>query len=122
LSEREWLELVIPAMFGERYRSEEPSRVQNLARWWARHPPNAFGLEQQGIAYDCFDCSERLAQLKKPVLLLYGTEDRLSPPANAMFLLQNLPDARLVWLEQVGHSPNAEASERFHAEIEHFTE
>ena len=37
-----------------------------------------------------------------------------------MYLLQNLPAAHLVWMEGVGHSPNMEVPERFHAEIEAF--
>jgi pimeloyl-ACP methyl ester carboxylesterase len=38
-----------------------------------------------------------------PVLLWYGTEDRMAPPAHARWFEQNLPDARLTMHEGEGH-------------------
>lgn len=64
--------------------------------------------------------SHSLYKITCPTLILHGTDDQLSPRSNAMFLLQQLPDAQLVWLDGVGHSPNAEDPLRFHAEIEKF--
>lgn len=120
LTEEEWNTVVIPGMFGRRFREAEPDRLRNLARWWVRHPPPARALQQQSGAYFSFDMTGRLDRITCPALILHGTDDRLSPPANAMYLLQNLPAAHLVWMEGVGHSPNMEVPERFHAEIEAF--
>jgi pimeloyl-ACP methyl ester carboxylesterase len=38
-----------------------------------------------------------------PVLLWYGSEDRMAPPEHARWLDENLPDARLVMWEGEGH-------------------
>lgn len=122
LTEEEWLTLVIPSMFGRRFREAEPARLQHLARWWTRHPPDPRGLALQGAAYLSFDTSDRLHLITAPTLLLHGTDDGLSPRSNAMFLVQHLPNARLHWLDGVGHSPNAEDPVRFHGEIERFLE
>lgn len=120
LKEVEWLEQVIPAMFGQAFREAEPARLKNLARWWARHPPDPRGLALQAAAFQGFDLSARLGEIHTPTLILHGTEDRLSPPANALYLVQQLPRARLHWLAGVGHSPNAEVPQAFHREIEDF--
>lgn len=120
LTEEEWLELVIPAMFGRRYREAEAAKMKNLARWWNRHPPDPRGLALQGAAYLRFDTSARLQNIPHPTLILHGTDDRLSPGANALYLVQHLPNARLHWLPEVGHSPNAEEPQRFHKEIQDF--
>jgi pimeloyl-ACP methyl ester carboxylesterase len=120
LTEEEWLSVVIPSMFGRRFREAEPERLKNLARWWTRHPPDPRGLALQGAAYQAFDTSDRLHQILAPTLILHGTDDGLSPRSNAMFLVQHLPYARLIWLDGVGHSPKAEDPLRFHAEIQQF--
>jgi pimeloyl-ACP methyl ester carboxylesterase len=38
-----------------------------------------------------------------PVLLWYGTDDRMAPPVHGEWLQQNLPDARLILNEGEGH-------------------
>jgi pimeloyl-ACP methyl ester carboxylesterase len=44
-----------------------------------------------------------LSAIRCPVLLWYGTEDRMAPPAHGRWLAGNLPDARLVLREGEGH-------------------
>jgi len=44
-----------------------------------------------------------LSAVRCPVLLWYGSDDRLAPPAHGLWLSQNLPQARLVWREGEGH-------------------
>jgi pimeloyl-ACP methyl ester carboxylesterase len=50
-----------------------------------------------------------LAQVKAPVLLLWGEQDRLIAPARAQDFLRLMPQARLVLLPGVGHLPHEEA-------------
>jgi pimeloyl-ACP methyl ester carboxylesterase len=44
-----------------------------------------------------------LSAIDCPVLLWYGTDDRLAPPAHGRWLAENLTDARLVLREGEGH-------------------
>lgn len=44
-----------------------------------------------------------------PVLVLWGTRDRILPRAEGRRLAAALPDARLVWLDGLGHTPQLEA-------------
>jgi len=44
-----------------------------------------------------------LGAIRCPVLLWYGSDDRLAPPAHGWWLAQNLPSARLVLRDGEGH-------------------
>lgn len=50
-----------------------------------------------------------LGDLKLPVLVIWGLEDRILPVAHASRLLRCLPQARLHLLPGVGHNPQEEA-------------
>lgn len=50
----------------------------------------------------------RIAQLKQPVLALWGTEDRVFDASGAGVLRDRLPQARIVTLPGVGHLPMME--------------
>ena len=52
-----------------------------------------------------------LAEIKTPTLILWGSEDRLLSLENVRVFEQELPNARAVVLEGVGHVPMAEAPE-----------
>jgi pimeloyl-ACP methyl ester carboxylesterase len=47
-----------------------------------------------------------------PVLLVWGTRDRMVPHTGARILLDALPGTRVELLEGVGHCPQLEATER----------
>ncbi|WP_307872980.1 alpha/beta fold hydrolase [Paractinoplanes ovalisporus] len=46
---------------------------------------------------------DRLAEITAPTLILHGTLDPVFPPPHAEALCTEIPGARLVWLEGVGH-------------------
>jgi pimeloyl-ACP methyl ester carboxylesterase len=52
---------------------------------------------------------DRLATIKAPTLILHGTQDPLFDRSHAETLAAEIPGARIVWLEGVGHEypPNA---------------
>jgi pimeloyl-ACP methyl ester carboxylesterase len=54
---------------------------------------------------------ELLPNIPTPTLIFSGTEDLPRPPAWADEVLEALPNARLVRLERIGHSPILEAPE-----------
>ena len=77
-------------------------------------------LDRQWGAWDSFDLGDQLAEIHCPVLILHGTDDRLSPMVNAERLANHLPNAALQFMDGVGHSPNVEAPAAFNASIEGF--
>jgi pimeloyl-ACP methyl ester carboxylesterase len=46
---------------------------------------------------------ERLGEVSAPTLVIHGTEDPMYPYGNAVALAKEIPDARLLALERVGH-------------------
>jgi pimeloyl-ACP methyl ester carboxylesterase len=46
---------------------------------------------------------ERLGEIRAPTLVIHGAEDPLFPPAHARALAEEIPNARLLMLEQTGH-------------------
>jgi pimeloyl-ACP methyl ester carboxylesterase len=64
-----------------------------------------------------FDVSSRLARVSLPVLLIWGGNDPIFPVENATRAHRLLPDSRLVVLEGVGHTPQAERPDEFNRAV-----
>ena len=62
----------------------------------------------------------RLAATRIPVLLVWGTEDRLFPVEHATRAHAQLPDSRLALIEGAGHTPQAERPEEFNRLVAEF--
>jgi pimeloyl-ACP methyl ester carboxylesterase len=65
---------------------------------------------------------ERLGQIRVPTLVLHGTEDPLFPIGHALALASEIPGARLVRLEGIGHELPREAWDVVVPEILRHTE
>lgn len=52
-----------------------------------------------------------ITAIQAPVLILWGKEDRITDPRNAEIFAQQIPDARKVLLDGVGHAPMIEVPE-----------
>jgi pimeloyl-ACP methyl ester carboxylesterase len=59
--------------------------------------------------------------VKQPMLLLWGDKDRLVPVSAAEEMLRRAPDARLVKLPGIGHSPMIEVPGETAKQILEFT-
>lgn len=55
---------------------------------------------------------DTITNIKAPVLVIWGQEDRITDPRNADIFVQQIPDARKVLLEGVGHAPMVEVPEK----------
>ena len=71
-------------------------------------------IERQGIAMDSWKGScNRLSQIKCPTLLITGTDDILTPPQNSYMMVDKIPGAKLVTLENGGHGVMYQYPEKF---------
>ncbi|OOQ56557.1 alpha/beta fold hydrolase [Mucilaginibacter pedocola] len=61
-----------------------------------------------------------LAEIETPVLLIWGNNDTITPPDVARHFWDNLPDARLVMLNNCGHAPMMERPDEFNKTLEDF--
>jgi pimeloyl-ACP methyl ester carboxylesterase len=62
----------------------------------------------------------QLAKIKAPTLILWGSKDRLLPPEWGQRFAHDIPNAKLVMLEGLGHVPQEEDPARSVAEVRRF--
>ena len=61
-----------------------------------------------------------LIRIKQPVLLLWGLEDKITPPSIAMHYHDHLPNATLRFISKCGYLPMIEQREQFNQLILEF--
>lgn len=81
--------------------------------------PNIFLADL--TACDRFDVMNRLSRIKLPVLIVCGTEDRLTPLKYSRYLEQSLPWSEIVEIEGAGHMVMLEEPEALNQAIIKFT-
>ena len=68
------------------------------------------------------ETSSILTEIKVPVLILVGNEDKITPPAEAIFMHEKIKDSFLKVLDHAGHLSNMENSEEFNNQLKRFVE
>ena len=98
-----------PLFFSEKFQAENSSVVEEYIRTQLLAPAQpryAFLAQLQAIGP--FDCTDALAQIRNPALIITGTEDVLIPPVNSNYLAEHLPNAELVVIRGAGHALHVE--------------
>ncbi|MBO55333.1 MAG: hypothetical protein CL886_06685, partial [Dehalococcoidia bacterium] len=72
------------------------------------------------VAIDKFDVSDRITELKTPLLLIRGVDDPGKPPEYELEIHNAVPGSVYLKLENSGHFPMAERPEVVNLEIEQF--
>jgi pimeloyl-ACP methyl ester carboxylesterase len=60
-----------------------------------------------------YNVKEELPKLELPVLIVWGQDDRITPPSVAWEFHEGLKNSQLVFLERCGHAPPLEQPEAF---------
>jgi len=60
-----------------------------------------------------YNMEQYLSQITHDVLLIWGKNDRVTPPEVANTFYQKLPHAQLYWIDKCGHAPMMEHPQRF---------
>ncbi len=68
----------------------------------------ALRLIRMARAVQAESVSEMLGRIQAPTLLVWGREDRITPPDVAEVLLEGIPDAQLEFIDACGHAPMME--------------
>ncbi len=66
--------------------------------------------------------SKDLSKIKVPVALIWGKNDKITPPEVAVEFDQLLPDSELNWINECGHAPMMEQPEEFNKFLQAFLE
>ncbi len=70
---------------------------------YSEYPTPSYALNRQSQAIAGFNSYGRLPDMKFPVLVMTGTDDKLVPPENSDILVSHIPDAELVKIPGCGH-------------------
>jgi pimeloyl-ACP methyl ester carboxylesterase len=63
-----------------------------------------------------------LHKIEVPVSLIWGRDDKITPPEVAVEFKEELPDAELHWIDKCGHAPMMEQPEEFNKILKRFLE
>jgi pimeloyl-ACP methyl ester carboxylesterase len=99
------------ALYSESFAAENPDHVREDLVMGSRRRQRPHARRRQWEAFQGFDASGRLGSLDVPTLVLHGTDDRISPVANARLLASLIPGAELSLLEGAGHVYHSEQPE-----------
>jgi pimeloyl-ACP methyl ester carboxylesterase len=105
------------ALYSESFAEANPEHVQEDLMMGSRRRQRPHARRRQWEAFQDFDASARLHALGVPTLVLHGTDDRISPVANARLLASLIPGAELVLLEGAGHVYHSEQPEASDAAV-----
>jgi pimeloyl-ACP methyl ester carboxylesterase len=64
--------------------------------------------------------SRRLEELRLPVLVITGDDDRIVPTAESLRLAEEIPGAQLAVIPDCGHVPQEECPQRFLQAVQGF--
>ena len=92
-------------LYDARFIAEHPDWVEEDARHFGKMPLHAIVRQDQAVKQH--DVCHELGEIRQPVLVLHGRQDRMVPVARAEELQRGIPNARLQILEG-GHQMHSE--------------
>ena len=101
---------MLPSLLGDTTRASRPEVVERVAGWIREADPVGVAIAQRSMAARP-DSLDDLASLVVPGLVLWGTEDTISPRAEQDLMVEAMRDARFVEIPACGHLAAVEAPE-----------
>ena len=109
----------IERWFGSGFPQREPAVAGALLDALHAADPESYALACEALG--TFDVRDRLGEITRPVLVIAGSEDKSTPPADGKLIADGVREGRLVVLDGVGHQAPAERPETVAALMdEHF--
>ena len=110
-----WSSQMAPVIMGN---EDRPDLGEELTNSFCRTDPEI----ARSFARTTFLSDNRadLEQVDLPALVLQSSEDAIAPEAVGRYVAEQMPGARFVMLDAVGHCPNLSAPEQTAAAIEEF--
>ncbi len=103
LSDEELVRNWIIFYFIESFIRDKPDEVDEYVRRSLLAPIPSHSYRRQLKAINKFNSYKRLKNIRTPTLILSGKEDILVPHENSILLAENMPGAKLVLLDNLGH-------------------
>ena len=93
-------------LYDARFITEHPEWVQEDATHFGKMPLHAIVRQDQAVKQH--NLCARLAEIRQPVLIIHGRQDRMVPVARAQELQALLPNAQLQVIDPAGHQVHSE--------------
>jgi pimeloyl-ACP methyl ester carboxylesterase len=93
-------------LYDAHFITEHPDWVEEDASHFGKMPLHA--IVRQDLAVKQHNVCDRLGEIRQPVLVIHGNEDRMVPVARAEELQRGIPNARLQILAGAGHQVHSE--------------
>jgi pimeloyl-ACP methyl ester carboxylesterase len=108
----ERLQRVLPILFPEEWRTQNPNYLQNLPRTTETIPIKTLDQQTEAIINWAGTCSQ-LNSLIQQTFVIVGTDDVLTVPANSLLITEKIPGAWLVQVQGGGHAVMLQYPEKF---------
>jgi 3-oxoadipate enol-lactonase len=112
---------MVPLLLGRSTLENRPSVVQSVQAMIESNTAQGIAGAQRGMA-ERRDSTYILGCIDFPVLIVVGSEDTLTPVAEAESLRNGIPGARLRVIEGAGHLSNMEQPDQFNTTLIEFIE
>jgi 3-oxoadipate enol-lactonase len=93
----------VPYNYSPRSRANHVDRIAEDIDRRLHNPFNERAYRAQLLAASLHNCYRRLDRIRAPTLVVHGARDRMIPVANAHMTAEQVPEARLMILENAGH-------------------
>jgi 3-oxoadipate enol-lactonase len=100
----EAIRLRLPIMYSERFIREEPEKIEKIVAFSLRYQPTLKGAQGQMKALSFFNVKKRLGEIRCPVLVITGDEDRMMPSDNSRLIAEGIPGAEIYLVKGAGHA------------------
>jgi 3-oxoadipate enol-lactonase len=103
-----FVDATLDRWFTPRFRDRDRFRAMLLDA-----PRDAYAACCEAVA--AWDFRDRLGEIAAPTVVVAGAEDPSTPPEHAERIVEGIPDARLIVLDEAAHLANVEQADRFNA-------
>jgi pimeloyl-ACP methyl ester carboxylesterase len=111
-STMERLQKFLPLLFPDQWRHDNPNFLDHLPKSSEQTPINTLNKQIEAITNWTGTCN-RLGNITQPTMVLVGTDDVLTAPANSILITEKIPAAWLIQIKGGGHAMMMQYPEKF---------
>ena len=103
MTEEEIVRRNLPTFFPRGYIENNPEFIEDYVQCSLLIPQNPIGLKRQMAMISSGNTFKRLKDISVPTLIVHGKKDLILPPKNAEILEEQIPGAKVLYLENSAH-------------------
>jgi len=108
----ERLQKFLPVLFPEQWRRDNPNFLYDLPKSSEQTTTNTLNKQTEAITNWTGTCN-LLGNITQPTMVLVGTDDVLTTPANSILIAEKIPAAWLIQIRGGGHAMMMQYPEKF---------